>query len=187
MPPKARRATFHHGDTRRAAIEAALTLVTQDGREALTLRTVAERIGVNHRALYRHFASLEALKVEIAALGFDRLANVLQKVPPGQPGALARAYATFAFAEPSLYDLMFSLPLRRWYGDDTVLGPAMRRVTAAAVAVVGTGDAHARDAQVHVFRLWGLAHGLVGLYRAGAWRARSNRLAVTFIASLAGS
>ncbi|MDP1965114.1 MAG: TetR/AcrR family transcriptional regulator [Reyranella sp.] len=179
MPRKPRRATFHHGDTRRAAVEAALVLVTQDGREALTLRTVAERIGVNHRALYRHFASLEALKVEVAALGFGRLADVLEKVPPGQPRALARAYATFAFAEPSLYDLMFSLPLRQWYGDDTALGPAMRRVTAAAVVAIGTADA-----QASVFRLWGLAHGLIGLYRAGAWRARSDRQAIRFIAGL---
>lgn len=179
MPRKVRRATFHHGDTKRAAIEAALALLTQDGREALALRTVAERIGVNHRALYRHFASLEALKAEVAALGFGRLADALEEVSPGQPRALVRAYATFAFAEPHLYDLMFSLPLRDWYTTADGLGLAMRRVTAAAVAAIGSADAQAR-----VFRLWGLAHGLIGLYRAGAWRARSNRQAIQFIAGL---
>ncbi len=179
MPAKPPRATFHHGDTRRTAIEAALALVTQDGREALGFRAVAERIGVNHRALYRHFASLEALKVEVAAIGFHRLADALEKMPRGELRALGRAYARFAFAEPNLYDLMFALPLRQWHGDHSSLGPAMRRVIAAAVAAVGT-----KDAQAQVFRLWGLAHGLIGLYRAGAWRARSDRQAIRFIAGL---
>ena len=179
MPRTGRRATFHHGDTRRAAIEAALALVTDDGREALTLRAVAERIGVNHRALYRHFEFLDALRVEVAALGFAGLADALEKVPRGAPKALAHAYARFAFAQPHLYDLMFSLPLRQWYGDTASLGPAMRRVTAAAIAAVGASDAERR-----VFRLWGLAHGLIGLYRAGTFRARSDRHAVDFITSL---
>ena len=181
MPRKVRRAAFHHGDTKRAAIEAALALLTKGGREALTLRTVAERIGVNHRALYRHFASLEALKVEVAALGFGRLADALEKAPPGQPRALVRAYATFAFAGPHLYDLMFSLPLRDWYATADGLGPAMRRVIAASVKAAGG----ATRAEGQVFRLWGLAHGLIGLYRSGTWRARSDRQAVEFIASLA--
>ena len=35
-----------------------------------------------------------------------------------------------------------------------------------------------------VFRLWGMTHGLIGLYRAGTWRARSDRLAIEFIVSL---
>lgn len=178
-----RRAAFHHGDTRRAATEAALGLLAREGREALTLRAVAELIGVNHRALYRHFASLDVLKAEVATAGFGRLAAALERVSAGDPRALARAYARFAFAEPALYDLMFALPLRRLYGepvgDAGPLGSAVRRVTSAAIAAVGS-----RDTKMRVFRLWGLAHGLIGLYRTGAWRARTDRQAIAFIASL---
>ena len=70
-------------------MDAALALLAAEGRDALTLRAVAERIGVNHRALYRHFASLDALKVEVAAMGFARLADALEKVSPGEPRQLA--------------------------------------------------------------------------------------------------
>jgi AcrR family transcriptional regulator len=180
VPRKPRRATFHHGDTRRAAIEAALDLVTQEGREALTLRTVAERIGVNHRALYRHFASLDDLKIEVATVGFDRLATALEKLSAPDSRAIVRAYAGFAFAEPHLYDLIFSLPLRKWYAMAEGPGPAFRRVTAASLAAVGP----TKDGERQVFRLWGMTHGLIGLYRAGAWRARSDRQAVEFISGL---
>lgn len=180
MPRTPRRKTFHHGDTRRAAIDAALAILTADGRDALTLRAVAARIGVNHRALYRHFSALDALKVEVAATGFERLAAILEKTQAGDPRALVRAYARFALVEPHLYDLMFSLPLREWYATTDELGPAIRRVTAASVAAVGASE----DAERQVFRLWGMTHGLIGLYRAGTWRAHSDRQAVEFIASL---
>ncbi|WP_421998304.1 TetR/AcrR family transcriptional regulator [Reyranella sp.] len=179
MAARRPRSTFHHGDTRRAARDAALALLTEEGSQALGLRAVAERIGVNHRALYRHFPSLEALKIEVAAEGFTRLAARIERVAPRDERALARAYGGFALGEPHLYDLMFSLPLRRWYGTDHPIGPALRRVVAAAASVVGHSHAETR-----VFRLWGLVHGLVGLYRTGAWRAQSTRQAVTFIASL---
>lgn len=180
MPLKLPRRTFHHGDAKAAAVEAALVLLAADGREALTLRAVAARVGVNHRALYRHFASLDGLKVEVAAVGFDQLAAILGKLPPAEPRALARAYARFAFAQPHLYELMFSLPLRDWYGTSDGIGPAIRRVIAASVSAVGV----TKEAERRVFRLWGMTHGLIGLYRAGAWRARSDRQAVEFIASL---
>lgn len=161
-------------------MDAALALLAAEGRDALTLRAVAERIGVNHRALYRHFASLDALKVEVAAMGFARLADTLEKVSPGEPRQLASSYARFALANGHLYDLMFSMPLRKWYGAASGIGPAIRRVTAASI--VGMGGT--KDAKAHVFRIWGLVHGLVGLYRTETWRAANDRKAVEFIASL---
>lgn len=181
MPRRAKRETFHHGDTKAAAVAAALALLAADGREALTLRAVAARIGVNHRALYRHFASLDRLKVAVATVGCDRLAAALERLQAPDSRELVRAYARFAFDEPHLYDLIFSLPLRKHYATADGLGAAFRRVTAVSLAAVGPSE----DGERKVFRLWGMTHGLIGLYRAGTWRARSDREAVEFIASLA--
>src|SRR5262245_44520834 len=115
--PKVERESFHHGDTKRAAVDAALALVVEHGKDAVTLRAVAQHIGVNHRALYRQYASREDLLFAVAERGFSRLADLLEKI--AQTGeesgavALARTYAGFALAEPHLYDLMFALPLRK--------------------------------------------------------------------------
>ena len=108
------------------------------------------------------------------------LADVLEKVPPGEPRQLASSYARFALANGHLYDLMFSMPLRKWYGEASGIGPAVRRVTAASVVAIGNG----KNAKAHVFRIWGLVHGLLGLYRTETWRAANHGKAVEFIASL---
>ncbi len=57
-----KRVTYHHGDLRRAMIDAALAVIESEGGnpEQITLREVSRRVGVNHRAVYRHFEDLTA-------------------------------------------------------------------------------------------------------------------------------
>jgi AcrR family transcriptional regulator len=182
------RETFHRGDTRRAAVTAALALVTRDGQDAVTLRAVAAALGVNHRALYRQYASREDLLLAVAECGFARLADLLEAIMVKEAGsgsvALAQAYAGFALAERHLYELMFSLPLRKWFHAAGGIGPQLRRVVKAAASTVQAseaGPAGSAEIRTRVLRVWGLAHGLVGLYRAGALKARSDRDAIQFI------
>lgn len=190
--PKVQRDSFHHGDTKRAAVNAALALLAEHGQDAITLRAVAEILGVNHRALYRQYSSREDLLFAVAERGFARLADLLEAIPiaKGECGsaALAQAYARFALAERHLYDLMFALPLRKCFHDAGGIGPQLRRVVKAAASAVQAGNASplGSDAiRTRVLRVWGLAHGLVGLYRAGALKARSDRNAVQFIVDAA--
>ena len=42
---------YHHGDLKRAAVEAALPHVLADGPMAISLRAIARDLGVSHRAL----------------------------------------------------------------------------------------------------------------------------------------
>jgi AcrR family transcriptional regulator len=192
--PKAQRSSFHHGDTKRAAVDAALALVAADGQDAVTLRAVADILGVNHRALYRQYTSREDLLFAVAERGFARLADLLEAIPIANvdcgSAALAQAYAAFALAERHLYDLIFALPLRNCFHDPGGIGPPLRRVVKAAASAVQAGSAPpvGGDAvRTRVLRVWGLTHGLVGLYRAGALKARSDRNAIQFIVDAARS
>ncbi|MFZ5731907.1 MAG: TetR/AcrR family transcriptional regulator [Pseudomonadota bacterium] len=186
----AERETFHHGDTRRAAIAAARAIVDASGHQSLTLRGVAEQIGVNHRALYRQFASLEDLLCEVAATGFDELAVRLEEITAAaggdRAGQLAAVYARFAVDHIHLYTLMFALPLRDHFRSDGGIGPPLRRVVKAAAAALRDGRTNEDAIKTAVLRIWGLAHGMMGLYVAGALRARSKADAVALIASGAG-
>ncbi len=47
--PAGRRATFHHGDLRRALVEAALTLVAEGQGDSFTLREAAPAVVTEHR------------------------------------------------------------------------------------------------------------------------------------------
>src|SRR5271154_7363855 len=76
MPTKVRSAKsqpYHHGDLRRALIDTALQLVTEEQDWTFSLREVARRAGVSHRAPYNHFPEKLDLLAATAAAGFERL------------------------------------------------------------------------------------------------------------------
>ena len=77
--PRRMRDTYRHGNLRAEAVQAAFELATADGAGALSLRAVADRVGVAHRSLYNHFADREALVDAVAEQGFLRLAEALEK------------------------------------------------------------------------------------------------------------
>lgn len=107
---------FHHGKLRQALLDAALAAPDIEG---LSLRQLATGLGVTPAAAYRHFASREALLLEVARAGFDRLHARFAAAfdiarPPHDAAearsrlqALAHAYLAFADAEPALWRLMF--------------------------------------------------------------------------------
>src|SRR5271155_2678351 len=64
---------YHHVDLRRALIDAALALVTEDQDWTFSLREVARRAGVSHNAPYNHFADKRDLLAAVAATGFATL------------------------------------------------------------------------------------------------------------------
>jgi AcrR family transcriptional regulator len=114
-PAPAARA-FHHGRLRQALIDAALAAPDIEG---LSLRQLAAGLGVTAAAAYRHFASREALLLEVARVGFERLlarfADAFDLARPPADAAdaqvrmqrLAQAYRQYADDEPALWRLMF--------------------------------------------------------------------------------
>ena len=64
---------YHHGDLRAALVAAAQAAVEADGPEAVSLRDIAQSLGVSTAAPYRHFPDRRALLAEVAALGFRDL------------------------------------------------------------------------------------------------------------------
>lgn len=184
-----RRDSFHHGNLRAAALTAALEMVERDGADALTLREVAKAAGVNHRALYRHFADRDDLAVAVAALGFEALGRAIAEAMAGSgrtPGGMLRGYLSFALDRPRLYGLMFGMR-----GADflthPVLAPAVRGVTdLAAEAFRNPGDppGFSLPLRDRVMLAWGTAHGLCDLWQRGALRARGRAEAEAYILGL---
>lgn len=108
------RTGYHHGDLREALLEAAESLLREEGLGGLTLRACARRAGVSHAAPKHHFPDVSTLLSEVAARGFDRLTEALvaaREAAGGDPGrrftAAARTYVTFARRHPAHFRLMF--------------------------------------------------------------------------------
>jgi AcrR family transcriptional regulator len=140
--------------TRREEIlDVAEALLESEGAEALTMRRVAQEMGIRAPSLYKHVASKDdieaglqerALRVMPAALaGLDLL-------------AIMAAYREWAMAHRGLYELATRRPLRR----DVISAEVEAAAAESLVAAAGGGEHRARA-------LWALAHGLVDLEMAG--------------------
>ena len=90
--PIQRKDAYHHGDLKRALIDAALQLVTEKGPKGFTLSEAARLAGVSNAAPYRHFAGREDLLATIAVQGFEDLYEALAAVD-GMSDPVARVAA----------------------------------------------------------------------------------------------
>lgn len=106
---------YHHGNLRRAIIDATLDLIAEKGVKALTVREVARRAGVSHAAPYRHFSDKEDLLCAVAIEGFNMVIDDTHRRFEACGGDVLKrfresglAYIDFAASSPSHYRVMFS-------------------------------------------------------------------------------
>ena len=71
--------------TRRAIMDAALSLSEESSLGALSLRQVAKEVGIVPTAFYRHFDSIEALGLALVDESFVSLRAMLRDVRRGDP------------------------------------------------------------------------------------------------------
>lgn len=108
------RKTYHHGDLKPALVEAGLAELEEKGLAALSLRSIATRVGVSHTAPRNHFNGLRGLLTAMAAEGFRRHAHAMRHGVEGYPHGKVRlraacnGYVNFALDHPELFKLMFS-------------------------------------------------------------------------------
>lgn len=106
------RKTFRHGRLADALVEAAIARLEAGGVEALSLRELASDIGVNHRAVYRHFPDKLSLLARVAEEGWRKLERRVSQQsagkPPGEQRLVAAGVGFFLFARdhPNMFVLM---------------------------------------------------------------------------------
>jgi AcrR family transcriptional regulator len=111
-PPK----PYHHGDLRRALIEAGFRLIEEGGVEQLSMREAARRAGVSPGAPFRHFDSREALITAVAIEAQRRfraeIVMALKQAAPRDPLARFRAfgiaYLRWAMRNPAHFEIISS-------------------------------------------------------------------------------
>ena len=109
-----KRRGYHHGNLRETLVQAALDLIGDKGVAGFTFAEAARWAGVSPAAPYRHFRDRDALLVDVATRGFERLAEALKRGwDQGRPEPYrafencTRAYLAFARTEPAYYAAMF--------------------------------------------------------------------------------
>ena len=169
---------YHHGDLRRALLQAAVRTIQKHGFDALTLRAVGEELGVSRSALYRHFADKSALLTAVAGEGFRLLRTSLteawEAAGKGRAGfeAMGTAYVVFAREHPWHYRVMFGSGFELDATDAELRqeGTASFRVLLdALVEQQQQGLVKPGDPQTQANFVWAVVHGVALLAIDGSF------------------
>ena len=150
MATSSRRAR-ERASTRERIIEAALHVLETEGVAALTIRRIATDIEYSAPVVYQHFASKDALVLELVAHGHRLMLTRFRQaaeepVIDRRMMRIASEYVRFAGEHPHLYEVM---------NGTVVDADERRRAAEPAIAVLG-----------------GTARRLVGHTRRGLGRPR---------------
>ena len=149
-------------DGRRGEIVAAARyLLEHEGEEALSMRRLAERLGMRAPSLYKHVPNKAALEVALMEEALEEIGQALRDAGPSFAG-LALGYRAWALAHPHLYRLMTDRPLPR----ERIAAGVEQRAAEPLLAALGDRD-RARAA-------WAAAHGLASLELSGRFPAGAD-------------
>lgn len=105
--------SYHHGNLRRALLEAALELAQRHGPERVSVREAARLVGVSPGAPFRHFPNRRALMTALAEEAGERLRIEVRKSMGGRRAtplqrlrALGRGYLHWAMRHPSHFKIL---------------------------------------------------------------------------------
>ena len=162
------------GASRRGEILlAAKRLFVEDGFDRVTMRRIANAVGVSATALYVYFPDKDAILQAIAAESFTELSAAHRlAMHASRPAAEnlrigLRTYVDFALAHPDEYRLIF---LR--FGQQTDFNPCkdvaeadagFNLLVASVQAMIDEGQFPPKPAMLMAEAIWACLHGLVAL------------------------
>ncbi len=101
-------------DFRDRLCDAAETMFAEHGPDAVTIRQLAQAIGVSPMTPYGYFKDKDAILAAVRARAFNRHADALEEAfasappdPDARSAAVGEAYVRFALQHPEAYKLMF--------------------------------------------------------------------------------
>lgn len=166
--------TTNHTADRIAQV--ALTILEEEGPEAVSMRRVAQAVGITPMAIYHHFPSREALLNTITDREFAKLLTHIQSHPirgnaEARLFAVMEGYVDYAFAQPRVFDFVFSKirPGARQFPQDfrERRSPTLNPVADLIAQEMAKGSLKKDDVWEVALALWAHVNGYVVLYRAG--------------------
>ncbi|MDB5509340.1 MAG: TetR/AcrR family transcriptional regulator [Hyphomicrobiales bacterium] len=150
-------------------LAAARQLVRQNGVDGLSMRDVAEAVGIRAPSLYKRFDDREALLRAVRAQVQEEFEAVLVKAAEGHPPAqaltkIAHAYRAFARGKPRMYRILHRPELAPRGGD----APSVTRNVVSSLV----GESHAAQAADCICAF---LHGFVTLELDGSFTRADSK------------
>jgi AcrR family transcriptional regulator len=154
---------YHHGDLRRALVDAARRLLEAEGPAAMSLRAVAREAGVSPAAPYHHFKDKSDLMGAIASEGWALLGEAMVEAHASHPDdslAVITSYVRFARSRPALYRVMFEAARESEKSPFADFNEETNPYVSLRKSLVERDWRSEADLEVWILASWASAHGL---------------------------
>jgi AcrR family transcriptional regulator len=171
-PLRRRRARRGAGDQLREEIlDAATDLLLETGNEkGVSIRSVAQRVGVTPPSVYLHFAAKDELMNTVCARHLDRLGEVMLRAATDRTSpvdglrAQGRAYVRWAVDNPELYRIAAMGRGRPGNDVDRALKSCVSAQLSISIQTLMTEGIYPQgDPAAVALELWAAAHGVASL------------------------
>lgn len=150
-------------------LDAATELLLETGHaKAVSIRAVAQRVGVTSPSIYLHFDDKDALLDAVCARYFEKLDVEMQRATAGQSSTMevlraqGLAYVRFAVATPELYRIA-TMAEGQPGSDVDVTSSAFNHLRGSVQALMDEGIYQPGDPTTAALELWSAAHGVAAL------------------------
>jgi AcrR family transcriptional regulator len=146
-------------------------------QEAVSVRAVAQLVGVTTPSIYMHFKDKDELLDAVCAEHFAALGRAMEEEATTEKGPLerllaqGRAYVRFALARPEHYRLSTMIAGKPGSVDATIQDTCFRQLLATVEKCIEAGifpDSPGNAVDVGL-RLWAAAHGIASLLVCKPW------------------
>ncbi|HEY5856848.1 MAG TPA: TetR/AcrR family transcriptional regulator [Aldersonia sp.] len=164
--PTRNRVAERREETRREILDAAWSLVREDGLAQLTLRRVAERVGMRAPSLYTHFASkndiYDAMFGQAWAECLDASLRQIEALPAGPRARLrgiARGFFDFSVNDLPRFQLMNQRVIPDFEPSATAYAPSLQCMQMLRNEMGAIGIVDDADVDLYVVIVGGLVDG----------------------------
>jgi AcrR family transcriptional regulator len=176
----AQKKSFHHGDLKRALLDATLKLIDTETVSGVTIRAVAKATGVSHAAPIKHYSDRRQLLTAAAHVVFNEILELTcqHPVPPDQPDharliSTANVLYEYALEHPNRYEFIWRSDLVDHENADLLasMDALYFGHNIGEQNTVKTGFDHDTLAVM----IWSIVHGYVDLRMKGMFEEKQDQ------------
>ena len=168
---------YHKENLRRDLLEAGRDYVREHGHENLSIRMLAQQVGVSPGAPYHQFPDRRAFLLALAVDGFETLLDEhVEAIPEGLPPKdliknVAGRFVRFALDNPHMLELMYESELTRPHLDPQLQRFQERAHASGAALIMDCLPGISRkEADLRNITWWTSIYGLASMINKGIIR-----------------
>jgi AcrR family transcriptional regulator len=169
--PRAKRTDQEIKAMRERILDAALALLQQEGLERVSIRKIADRIGVSHMLLYSYFDNRAAIICSLRERGFEQMeafcAESLRRAEAGdvliEVRASLKRFIQISHEQPIVYQLAWRRD-QSWRADPQNVTRILEHLSRLIQLCIERGRCIERDPTLAAVMVFSIVNGTLMLY-----------------------